>query len=121
MRMIAISLKWRLGMAGLEEISPAKLKERLDRGEHPVILDVREPGEIAIAPFPGSLHIPMGEISGRLAELDPDAETIVVCHHGIRSAQVAMYLAQTGFARVLNLSGGTAAWALTVDPRMRRY
>ncbi len=121
MRMIAISLIWRLGMAELEEISPAKLKQRLDRGEHPVILDVREPGEVAIAPYPGSLHIPIGEISGRLAELDPEAETVVVCHHGIRSTQVAMYLAHTGFARVLNLSGGADGWALTVDPRMRRY
>ncbi len=108
-------------MAELEEISPVKLKERLDRSEHPVILDVREPGEIAIAPFPGSLHIPMGEISGRLAELDPDAETVVVCHHGIRSAQVAAYLAYAGFRRVLNLSGGAEAWAATVDPRMPRY
>jgi rhodanese-related sulfurtransferase len=108
-------------MVELEEISPVKLKERLDRGERPVILDVREPGEIKIAPFPGSLHIPMGEISGRLAELDPDAETIVVCHHGIRSAQVAAYLAHAGFKRVLNLSGGAEAWAVTVDPRMPRY
>jgi rhodanese-related sulfurtransferase len=108
-------------MDELEEISPAKLKERLERGERPVILDVREPGEIAIAPFPGSRHIPMGEITGRLAELDSDAETIVVCHHGIRSAQVAMYLSHVGFRRVLNLSGGTDAWAVIVDPGMTRY
>ncbi|HUY20451.1 MAG TPA: rhodanese-like domain-containing protein [Candidatus Binataceae bacterium] len=108
-------------MAELDEISPVKLKERLDRGEHPVILDVREPGEVAIAPFPGSLHIPMGEISGRLAELEADAETVVVCHHGIRSAQVAAYLAHLGFRRVLNLAGGAEAWAVTVDPRMPRY
>lgn len=108
-------------MVELKEISPIELKERLDRGECPIILDVREPGEIAIAPFPGSLHIPMGEITGRLAELDPDAETVVVCHHGIRSAQVAAYLVHTGFSRVLNLSGGTEEWAVTVDPQMPRY
>ncbi|HTW86616.1 MAG TPA: rhodanese-like domain-containing protein [Candidatus Binataceae bacterium] len=108
-------------MVELKEISPSELKERLDRGERPVVIDVREAGEIAIAPFPGSLHIPMGEITGRLAELDPDAETIVVCHHGIRSAQVAAYLVHTGFRRVLNLSGGTEAWAMTVDPQMPRY
>jgi rhodanese-related sulfurtransferase len=106
-------------MAELEEISPAELKQRLDRGERLVILDVRQPGEVAIAPFPGSVHIPMGEIE--LSALDPEAETVVVCHHGIRSAQVAMYLAHTGFRRVLNLAGGTEAWALSVDPTMRRY
>jgi rhodanese-related sulfurtransferase len=108
-------------MAELEEISAVQLKQRLDAGGHPVILDVREPGEIAIAPFPGSLHIPMGEISGRIVELDADAETVVVCHHGIRSAQVAAYLAHLGFRRVLNLSGGTEAWATSVDPSMPRY
>lgn len=108
-------------MAEIEEISPAELRERLDRGERPVILDVREAGEIAVAPFSGSRHIPMGEITGRIAELDPEAETVVVCHHGIRSAQVAAYLAHAGFRRVLNLSGGVDAWAVTVDPRMPRY
>ena len=108
-------------MPELEEISPTELKQRLDRGERLVILDVREPGEVVMAPFPGSVHIPMGEISAQLAALDPEAETVVVCHHGIRSAQVAMYLAHTGFRRVLNLAGGTEAWALNVDPTMRRY
>jgi rhodanese-related sulfurtransferase len=108
-------------MADLYEITPAQLRARLDNGERPVVLDVREPGEVAVAPFPGSVHIPMGEISTRLSELDPDAETVVVCHHGIRSAQVAMYLAHVGFGRVLNLAGGADAWAVTVDPGMRRY
>ena len=108
-------------MAELSEITPALLKQRLDRGERPVILDVREAGEVAIAPFAGSMHIPMGEINARLDELDPDAETVVVCHHGIRSAQVAAYLAHAGFRSVLNLAGGADAWALTVDPGMRRY
>ena len=46
-----------------------------------------------MAPFPGASHIPMGDIPSRLTELDPDRETVVVCHHGVRSAQVAMYLA----------------------------
>jgi rhodanese-related sulfurtransferase len=108
-------------MAEIGEITPAALKQRLDRGERPVILDVREPGEVAIAPFAGSMHIPMGELTARLDELDPDVETVVVCHHGVRSAQVAMYLAHAGFSSVLNLAGGTDAWALTVDPAMRRY
>jgi rhodanese-related sulfurtransferase len=103
------------------KIDPVTLKARLDRGESVVILDVREPFEIALAPFPGATHIPMGDIPSRLTELDPDRETVVVCHHGVRSAQVAMYLAQTGFERVLNLSGGIDAWSEDADPSTPRY
>jgi rhodanese-related sulfurtransferase len=103
------------------EIAPAELKRRVDQGERPLILDVREAGEIAIAAFPGAVHIPMGEITSRLAELDPDRETVVVCHHGIRSAQVAMYLARMGFEHISNLSGGIDAWSVNVDPTVPRY
>ena len=103
------------------EILPEELQGLLTRGERPLILDVREPEEIAIASFPGATHIPMGEIPSRLAELDPDRETVVVCHHGIRSAQVAMYLARLGFERVSNLSGGIDLWSATVDPAVPRY
>ncbi len=108
-------------MAQLEEITPAELKARLDRGDQPFILDVREPEEVALAPFPGSAHIPMGDVPSRLAELDPDREIIVVCHHGIRSAQVAMYLARMGFERAINLAGGIDAWAIEADPAVPRY
>ena len=103
------------------KIDPVTLKARLDRGESVLILDVREPFEIALAPFPGATHIPMGDIPSRLSELDPDRETVVVCHHGVRSAQVAMYLAQMGFERVLNLAGGIDAWSEDADPSTPRY
>lgn len=103
------------------KIDPVTLKARLDRGESVLILDVREPFEIALAPFPGATHIPMGDIPSRLTELDPDRETVVVCHHGVRSAQVAMYLAQMGFERVLNLAGGIDAWSEDADPSTPRY
>ena len=106
---------------GIGEILPEELSRRLERGERPVVLDVREPGEIAIAVFPGATHIPMGEIPSRVTELDPDSETVVVCHHGVRSAQVAMYLVRLGFARVSNLSGGIDLWSATVDPAVPRY
>jgi rhodanese-related sulfurtransferase len=108
-------------MAEVGEISALELKRRLDRGEAIVLLDVREPEEIAIAPFPGALHVPIGDIPARLGELDPDAEWVVVCHHCIRSAQVAMYLARMDFERVSNLSGGIDAWSLTADPSIPRY
>ena len=107
--------------AVIEKIDPVTLKARLDRGESVLILDVREPFEIALAPFPGATHIPIGDIPSRLTELDPDQETVVVCHHGVRSAQVAMYLAQMGFERILNLSGGIDAWSEDADPSTPRY
>lgn len=103
------------------EIEPKELKRRLDRGDGPAVLDVREPAEIAIAPFPNATHVPMGDIPSRIGELDPGAEWVVVCHHGIRSAQVAMYLARNGFDKVSNLSGGIEAWSLDVDPTVPRY
>jgi rhodanese-related sulfurtransferase len=108
-------------MAELGEIEPKELKRRLDRGDNIVVLDVREPAEVEIAPFPRAMHLPMGDIPSRVAELDPDAEWVVICHHGIRSAQVAMYLARGGFGRVSNLSGGIEAWSLEVDPSVPRY
>ncbi|HZO80445.1 MAG TPA: rhodanese-like domain-containing protein [Candidatus Binataceae bacterium] len=102
------------------ELTPAELKRRLERGERPLILDVREPEEVALARFPGAVHIAMGDVPSRLSELDPDRETVVVCHHGIRSAHVAMYLARLGFECVSNLSGGIDAWS-AVDPDVPRY
>jgi rhodanese-related sulfurtransferase len=102
-------------------IEPKALKARLDRGDRIFILDVREPFEISLAPFPGARPIPMDEIPSRRTELDPDRETVVVCHHGVRSAQVAMYLARMGFEHVLNLSGGIDAWSETADPTTPRY
>ena len=108
-------------MSEIRNIDALTLKTRIDRGESLLILDVREPAEIAFAPFPGATHIPMGDIPSRLTELDPDRETVVVCHHGVRSAQVAMYLARMGFERILNLAGGIDAWSETADPSTPRY
>src|SRR3989442_11816497 len=108
-------------MAEIDQILPHQLNERLVRGEQLQIIDVREPDEVAIASFPRARHIPMGDVPSRLSELDPDSETVVVCHHGIRSAQVAGYLARVGFERVFNLVGGIDAWSANVDPEVPRY
>ena len=105
----------------VREISAVELKQQLDSRRPLVLLDVREPEELLLARLPGALHIPMGEVPGRLHELDPDAEIVVVCHHGIRSASVAQFLAQRDFARVVNLAGGIDAWSATVDPSVPRY
>lgn len=103
-------------------LSPTELRQRLDAAEpKPLLLDVREPEEFACCHIEGSLHIPMSEIPRRLGELDPDRETVVVCHHGIRSANVVGYLLGQDFRDVANLSGGIDAWALQVAPGMPRY
>ena len=107
-------------MPHLPEIDPVELTRRIQKGEKPLILDVREPWEIAAASIAGTLNIPMGDIPSRVAELDPDRETIVMCHHGVRSAQVAMYLAHNGFERVVNLAGGIDAMS-EIDPSVPRY
>lgn len=105
----------------MRSITPRDLKSRLDRGESLALVDVREPGEYAICALPGSRLIPMDEILRRISELDPDVETVVVCHHGIRSAHVIAHLEPRGFSKLLNLRGGIDAWAREVDPSMKTY
>ncbi len=84
------------------------------------MLDVREPWEFDVARIEGSRLIPMGELPERFSELDPAAETVVICHHGSRSAYVARALGEVGFARVLNLQGGLDAYS-DVDESVPRY
>jgi rhodanese-related sulfurtransferase len=105
----------------LSEISVRDLSQRIGAPNPPVVLDVREPQEIAIARFPGALEIPMQSVPSRIDELDKSAEIFVLCHHGMRSAHVAEYLAEQGFTRVGNVSGGIDAWSLQVDPSVPRY
>ena len=103
------------------EISPQELKGRLDRREPIVLLDVRDPWETALVRLDNAVHIPMDEIEMRADELDAREETVVYCHHGVRSAAVAEYLRSIGFQRVMNLAGGVDEWARTVDRAMKRY
>ena len=103
------------------EITAAQLKARLDKHEPVVLLDVRDDWETKLARLENAIHIPTEEIELRAGELDPNEETVVYCHHGVRSAAVASYLRQLGFAKVANLSGGLDEWARTVDRGMRRY
>jgi len=105
----------------MESITPETLKQKLDNGESPVLLDVREEWEHEICSIDGSRHIPMSQVLGTMDTLDKDAEIVVICHHGTRSAQVAQYLESQGFGRIANLDGGIDAWAKTVDPEMEQY
>ncbi len=103
-----------------ENISPRELKERLDAGDMPVLLDVREEWEYDLARIEGSTLVPLSEIEERFHELDPNAETVVICHHGSRSAHVTQALNRAGFHFVSNLEGGLDAYA-DVDESVSRY
>lgn len=92
-----------------------------DASKRPVLLDVREPWEVEVAHVTNSTHIPMGQIPARLAELDPQRPIICLCHHGVRSARVALFLKHHGFENVYNLTGGIDAWSLDVDPSVAMY
>ncbi len=106
----------------MKTLTPSALATALQEDlEQPLILDVREASEVAWCQIPGSLHIPMGEISGRFHELDRNLKIVVLCHHGMRSAAVVSFLEKQGFDEVFNLTGGIDAWSLEVDPSIRRY
>lgn len=107
----------------MKQITAPALAARLAdaaRGK-PLLLDVREPWEFQICRIEGSQLVPMGEIPARAAELDSGAEVVVICHHGGRSLQVALFLEKQGFSDVTNLTGGVDAWAKNVDPAMPVY
>ncbi|MER2552358.1 MAG: rhodanese-like domain-containing protein [Thauera sp.] len=107
----------------MQQITPRQLAERLNdpRQPAPLLLDVREPWELEICRIEGSVAMPMGGVPARFPELDRDRETVVICHHGGRSAQVCMFLERQGFSNVINLAGGVAGWAAQVDPGMAQY
>ena len=88
--------------------------------EQPVVLDVREPWEVAICHIEGSLAVPLGQLGARVSELPTDRPIVCVCHLGGRSLQAAMALRNAGYD-ASNLRGGVAAWAAEVDPAMPRY
>lgn len=106
------------------EISPAELKERLDREQPLVLVDVREPFEAGIADLPRSgetRSIPVGELLERMHELDRDAPLVLYCRTGGRSRWAAEQLVEAGFLSVRNLTGGVMAWRRDVDPSLREY
>jgi rhodanese-related sulfurtransferase len=107
----------------MTHITPDRLSAWLkdqDRRK-PLLLDVRESWELQTCRIPEAIHVPMRQIPARLNELDTEADTVVICHHGVRSMRVAQFLEQQNFTRVYNLTGGVDAWARTVDPAMPTY
>src|SRR5206468_12183178 len=104
-----------------EEITPRELKRLLDGGERLMILDVRNPEEIAICRIDGSTVIPLPELPARLGELEPGIPIVVHCKSGVRSAKAIALLQAAGFSRLKNLKGGILGWINEVDPSLPTY
>jgi rhodanese-related sulfurtransferase len=102
-------------------IAPAEAARRLAAGGDFVLLDVRTPKELAVASVAGAVNLPMAEIPARLREIDRNKDLAVMCHHGVRSAQVAAFLLNRGWTRVSSVAGGIDRWSVDVDPKIPRY
>jgi adenylyltransferase/sulfurtransferase len=108
-------------LAGVPEITVEQLKARIDAGDAPFLLDVREPGEYAIAHLPNATLIPRGQLGHRVTELTRARELVVYCRSGNRSAQATRLLLDLGFNNVRNLHGGILEWAAKIDPSLPEY
>lgn len=106
----------------MRNFTPKQLKDYLAQSDtQPILLDVREQWEFEYCSIKGSVLIPMGELPYKIDTLDPHKETIMICHHGIRSRQMGYYMEQAGFKHITNLEGGVERWATDVEPGMKRY
>ena len=104
----------------MKDFSAIELDEHLEHN-NPLLLDVREQWEWDKCHFENSTLLPMGQIMANIDSLDKSEETVVICHHGIRSMQVARYFDSIGFSHIINLRGGIDAWAKQVDSSMELY
>ena len=105
----------------MQYVTPEQLKQRLAQGAAPELIDVRDPWEFETCRIEGSINIPMSDIVSLHDRLDRQTEKVIICHHGMRSLQVAHFLESNGFAAVINLEGGIDLWARTIDPDMPQY
>ena len=105
----------------MTEITVRELKAKHDAGESFVLLDVREPDELAIVSLPWATVIPMAHVAQRMHELPADGDIVVMCHFGGRSEAVTRFLNANGFPRAVNLAGGIDAYAAEIDPALARY
>jgi sulfur-carrier protein adenylyltransferase/sulfurtransferase len=103
------------------EIDVTEVKRKLDRGDRFQLIDVREPHEYRICNIPAAKLVPLSEFARHVAEFDPEAETVVHCRSGVRSAKACGILRQAGFKHVRNMAGGILAWSDRVDPSVPKY
>lgn len=110
----------------MNQISVEELAQRLSSSDASIqLVDVREPQELAIASIEGFVNLPLSQFTEWGDQvptlLNPQAETLVLCHHGIRSAQMCQWLIAQGFTNVQNISGGIDAYSQLVDPSIPQY
>lgn len=104
------------------EITAEEVKGKIDAGESFILLDVREPWEFETAKMLGARLMPMGEVPSRAhQELDPEDHIVVVCHHGVRSMNVTVWLRQQGFEKAQSMRGGIDAWSRRIDQKVPMY
>mmetsp|Transcript_30420 Transcript_30420/g.72376 ORF Transcript_30420/g.72376 Transcript_30420/m.72376 type:complete len:191 (-) Transcript_30420:203-775(-) len=116
----------RAAVPAVQTMGPLELKELLsDPGMDVQLVDVREGRELELASIPGFEHFPLsafGEWEDTIAEdLDPSKKTLCLCHHGIRSQQMAQFLIARGFTDVVNVAGGIDAYSRLADPSIPKY
>jgi adenylyltransferase/sulfurtransferase len=102
-------------------ITPTELSELLNSGEPIAVIDVREPYEWNVGRIPTARLMPLATLHDTAAQIDPSADVVVYCHHGVRSDLAARELVNAGFRRVRNLVGGIDRWSREVDPGVPRY
>ena len=108
------------------EITVEELAKRLSSNEGTLqLIDVREPQEIALSRLDGFVNLPLSEYEQWSQQVpvhfDAHAETLVLCHHGVRSAQMCQWLVTQGFTNVKNIKGGISAYSILVDPSVPQY
>lgn len=104
-----------------KSVSPKQLSERLNGGKEVKFIDVREPAEYEIAKVEMAELLPLSRFKEWIGTLNPEDDIVVMCHHGVRSANVCAYLTQNGFENVSNLEGGIDSWSIEVDENIPRY
>jgi rhodanese-related sulfurtransferase len=105
------------------EVGAGQVIELREHDDEFLLLDCRERDEHAFVSIPGSTLLPMGEIAGRVGELDEHRHRriVVYCHHGMRSLRVVQWMRQQGFAQAQSMAGGIDGWSIDVDPELPRY
>lgn len=103
------------------EVEPLVVKQWLNEGRKFTFIDVREPHEYQIARIEGTQLVPLGDVPKRLGEFDKNAEIVVHCKSGMRSAKAQKAMQEAGFTNVLNMKGGILAWSDKVDPTIPKY
>ncbi len=103
------------------QISAKELQKKIQSNNKPFLLDVREGYEFEFAHIEGSEHIPLSQVSQKINLFDHDTECVVICHHGVRSQQAALFLDNLGYHQIYNLNGGIDAWSVECDSTVLRY